>query len=152
MVLRRFRLDEIPQFTSVLRGEMSLVGPRPERPEIVEMLAGRIPFYTERMNVPPGLTGWAQIRYPYGSTIEDARRKLEYDLYYMKYLSLRLDLQIILSTLHIVLQGLPPVGSKARSEVGGRRSEVGKQNPSTGSTPFATSPSRAGQETRTKMP
>jgi exopolysaccharide biosynthesis polyprenyl glycosylphosphotransferase len=108
-VLRRFRVDETPQFVNVLRGEMSLVGPRPERPEIVEALAARVPFYTERMNVPPGLTGWAQVRYPYGNTVEDACRKLEYDLYYIKHLSLRLDLQIILSTLRIVVQGLPPV-------------------------------------------
>jgi exopolysaccharide biosynthesis polyprenyl glycosylphosphotransferase len=107
-VLRRFRIDEIPQFINVLKGEMSLVGPRPERPEIVERLVGRIPFYAERMNVPPGLTGWAQVRYPYGNTIEDARRKLEYDLFYIKHLSLPLDLQILLSTLRIVFGGRPP--------------------------------------------
>ncbi len=104
-VLRRFRLDEIPQIINVLKGEMSIVGPRPERPELTEQLAKRIPFYDERENVMPGLTGWAQIRYPYGSTVEDTARKLEYDLYYMKHLSFSLDLQIILMTLRIVVLG-----------------------------------------------
>lgn len=104
-ILRRFRIDETPQFVNILKGEMSLVGPRPERPEITETLAREIPFYRERENVMPGLTGWAQIRHPYGSTVEDAARKLEYDLYYMKHLSLSLDLQILLSTLRIVLLG-----------------------------------------------
>ncbi len=104
-ILRRFRLDEVPQFVNILRGEMSLVGPRPERPEIIEDLEDKIEFYRERENITPGLTGWAQIRYPYGSSIDDAKRKLEYDLYYMKHLSLSLDLQIVLSTLRIVLMG-----------------------------------------------
>jgi exopolysaccharide biosynthesis polyprenyl glycosylphosphotransferase len=104
-ILRRFRLDEIPQFLNILKGEMSLVGPRPERPEIVRRLAAQIPFYDERENAMPGLTGWAQIQYPYGNTIEDARRKLEYDLYYIKNLSLSLDLQIILRTLRVVSFG-----------------------------------------------
>jgi lipopolysaccharide/colanic/teichoic acid biosynthesis glycosyltransferase len=103
--LRRFRLDEIPQFINILSGDMSLVGPRPERPEIVERLEREIPFYRERENITPGLTGWAQVRYPYGESVEDAARKLEYDLYYMKHLSISLDLQIILSTLRIVLLG-----------------------------------------------
>jgi lipopolysaccharide/colanic/teichoic acid biosynthesis glycosyltransferase len=103
--LRRFRLDELPQLVNVLNGEMSLVGPRPERPEIIAELERRIPCYNERENITPGLTGWAQIRYPYGYTVEDAARKLEYDLYYMKHLSLALDLQIILSTLRIVMLG-----------------------------------------------
>jgi lipopolysaccharide/colanic/teichoic acid biosynthesis glycosyltransferase len=109
-VLRTFRVDEIPQFVNVLRGEMSMVGPRPERPELIGELEKRIPYFSERLNVLPGLTGWAQVRYPYGSTIEDARRKLEYDLYYIKHLSLRLDLQIILSTLRVVVFGkvFPP--------------------------------------------
>lgn len=103
--LRRTRLDEIPQFFNILKGDMSVVGPRPERPEITAQLAEEIPYYTERENVTPGLTGWAQIRYPYGSTVEDARRKLEYDLYYVKHLAMSLDLQIILSTLRIVIFG-----------------------------------------------
>lgn len=103
--LRKFRLDELPQLFNVFNGDMSLVGPRPERPELAENLQHRIPFFAERENVLPGLTGWAQIRYPYGSTVEDAERKLEYDLYYMKHLSLSFDLQIILSTLRIVFFG-----------------------------------------------
>ena len=104
-VLRMFRIDEIPQLINVLRGEMSLVGPRPERPELTTELAAAIPWYEERENIMPGVTGWAQIRYPYGSSVEDARRKLEYDLYYLKHMSLSLDLQIILRTIRIVLLG-----------------------------------------------
>lgn len=104
-LLRRTRIDEIPQFWNVLKGDMSVVGPRPERPELVGRLAAEIPFFRERENVLPGLTGWAQIRYPYGSSVEDARRKLEYDLYYVKHLSLSFDLQIALSTLRIVIFG-----------------------------------------------
>ncbi len=104
-ILRKTRIDEIPQFFNILRGEMSLVGPRPERTSIINQIEKDIPFYRERENVVPGLTGWAQIRYHYGSSVEDAKRKLEYDLYYIKHLSLSLDLQIILSTLRIVLFG-----------------------------------------------
>lgn len=103
--LRRFRLDEIPQFFNVLRGEMSLVGPRPERPELESELENKVPFFSERHNVMPGLTGWAQIRHPYGDSVADAARKLEYDLYYIKNQSLSLDLQIILNTLRIVTLG-----------------------------------------------
>jgi exopolysaccharide biosynthesis polyprenyl glycosylphosphotransferase len=105
-VLRKFRFDELPQLANVLRGEMSLVGPRPERPELVAELEKVIPFYRERENVLPGMTGWAQIRYPYGATVEDTRRKLEYDLYYIKNLSLTLDLRILLRTFRIVFLGL----------------------------------------------
>ena len=97
-MLRRFRLDETPQFINVLRGEMSIVGPRPERSEFIAELEKQIPFFSERSNVMPGLTGWAQIRYPYGDSVEDSERKLEYDLYYIKNMSFSLDLQIILST------------------------------------------------------
>lgn len=104
-VLRKYRLDEIPQLLNILRGEMSMVGPRPERPSISAELARSIPFFEERENVMPGLTGWAQIRHPYGSTVDDARRKLEYDLYYIKHVSFSLDLQIILSTLRIMVLG-----------------------------------------------
>ncbi|MBM4144380.1 MAG: sugar transferase [Lentisphaerae bacterium] len=104
-ILRRFRLDEIPQIVNILKGEMSMVGPRPERPELTEKLAREIPYYAERENVVPGLTGWAQIRYPYGSSVDDAARKLEYDMYYIKHLSFSLDVQIVLSTLRIVLFG-----------------------------------------------
>ncbi|MFC1498546.1 exopolysaccharide biosynthesis polyprenyl glycosylphosphotransferase [Verrucomicrobiota bacterium] len=105
-VLRRFRLDEIPQFLNILNGDMSIVGPRPERPEIAAELEKEISFYHERANILPGLTGWAQIRYPYGDSLQDAACKLEYDLYYIKNMSLSLDLQIILSTLRIVLFGM----------------------------------------------
>jgi len=103
--LRRSRLDELPQLLNILMGDMSIVGPRPERPEFVEELDRQIPFYRERSNVMPGLTGWAQIRYPYGGSVEDAAHKLEFDLYYIKHLSLSLDIQIMLSTLRIVVLG-----------------------------------------------
>lgn len=105
-VLRRYRLDELPQLVNVLRGEMSIVGPRPERPELAARLEADIPYYRERENLPPGLTGWAQIRYPYGASVDDAKAKLEYDLCYLQNLSVGLDLRIILRTLRIVLFGL----------------------------------------------
>ncbi len=104
--LRKYRLDELPQLWNVLKGDMSLVGPRPERPEMVEKLEKVVPFYRERENLLPGLTGWAQIRYPYGANIEDARAKLEFDLYYLQNLSAALDMRIILRTLRIVVFGL----------------------------------------------
>jgi exopolysaccharide biosynthesis polyprenyl glycosylphosphotransferase len=104
-ILRKYRIDEIPQLINVLRGEMSLVGPRPERPEFVEELSRQIPFYQERLMVQPGITGWAQVNYPYGASLEDTQRKLEYDLYYMKHMSLALDLFILLDTIRIILRG-----------------------------------------------
>lgn len=103
--LRKYRIDEIPQLINVLKGEMSFVGPRPERPEFIDELSKVIPFYQERLMVQPGITGWAQVNYPYGSSIEDARRKLEYDLYYMKHMSIFLDLFILLDTVRTVLWG-----------------------------------------------
>lgn len=103
--LRKFRIDEIPQLISVLRGDMSFVGPRPERPEFVEMLSKEIPFYIDRLMVQPGITGWAQVNYSYGASVEDARRKLEYDLYYIKHMSLFLDLFILLDTVRIIVCG-----------------------------------------------
>lgn len=103
--LRMFRLDEIPQLWNVLRGDMSLVGPRPERPAIVESLEEVVPFFREREYAVPGLTGWAQIHSLYGNSVASTRRKLEYDLYYIKNMSLSLDLQIILRTFRIVLMG-----------------------------------------------
>ena len=103
--IRKTRLDELPQVFNVLRGEMSLVGPRPERPEFVEQLQRELPFYAERHRVKPGLTGWAQLSYPYGATIEDARNKLEYDLYYVKNASAFLDMIILLETVEVVLWG-----------------------------------------------
>jgi lipopolysaccharide/colanic/teichoic acid biosynthesis glycosyltransferase len=96
--LRRTRLDELPQVWNVLRGEMHLIGPRPERPEFVAQLEEAIPFYRSRLVVKPGLTGWAQVNYRYGNTVEDARVKLEYDLFYAKNRSVWLDLQILART------------------------------------------------------
>jgi sugar transferase (PEP-CTERM system associated) len=104
-LLRRFRLDEIPQAFNVLRGEMSLVGPRPERPYFVRLLRQHIPFYNLRHYVRPGITGAAQVAYHYGASIEDAYEKLQYDLYYAKHISLRRDMGILLQTLKIVLFG-----------------------------------------------
>jgi len=104
--LRKWRIDEIPQLINVLKGEMSLVGPRPERPEFTEKLATFIPFYDERQLVPPGLTGWAQIRYPYAASFEAAARKLQFDLYYIKNMSFLLDISILLRTFKTILVGL----------------------------------------------
>jgi exopolysaccharide biosynthesis polyprenyl glycosylphosphotransferase len=103
--LRRYRIDEIPQLWHVLCGQMSFVGPRPERPEIIAQLAQEVPYYEERLMVQPGITGWAQVSYPYGASALDARRKLEYDLYYMKHMSLFLDVFILLDTVRTVLTG-----------------------------------------------
>ena len=102
-VLRKMRLDELPQIFNVLRGDMSIVGPRPERPEFVTVLSEQIPFYRQRHVVKPGVTGWAQINHKYGDTIEDTIIKLEYDLYYIKNLSPSLDLYIIFDTLKVML-------------------------------------------------
>jgi lipopolysaccharide/colanic/teichoic acid biosynthesis glycosyltransferase len=101
--LRRARLDELPQLWNVLGGDMSFVGPRPERPNFVDELTARIPFYGQRHVLKPGLTGWAQIRYTYGASVEDAIEKLQYDLYYIKNLSFALDLVIVLETVKTVL-------------------------------------------------
>jgi sugar transferase (PEP-CTERM system associated) len=103
--LRQYRVDELPQFINVIRGEMSFVGPRPERPEFVEELRKQIPYYDERHSVRPGVTGWAQVQYSYGSSVEDAIRKLEYDLFYLKNMSPLFDCAIILDTIGIVLTG-----------------------------------------------
>jgi sugar transferase (PEP-CTERM system associated) len=103
MFLRRTRLDEVPQLYNVLKGEMSLVGPRPERPEFIEELARELPLYRERHMVKAGLTGWAQVNYPYGASLDDARSKLSYDLYYVKNFSVLFDLLILLQTLRVVL-------------------------------------------------
>jgi exopolysaccharide biosynthesis polyprenyl glycosylphosphotransferase len=102
--LRKSRLDELPQVINVVRGEMSLIGPRPERPEFIEELAASIPYYRARHAVKPGLTGWAQVRYGYGNSVEDARVKLEYDLYYVRHAGLYLDALIILKTTAVVLR------------------------------------------------
>ncbi|MCP3729426.1 TIGR03013 family PEP-CTERM/XrtA system glycosyltransferase [Sphingomonas sp. MG17] len=101
--IRKVRIDELPQCWSVLKGEMSFVGPRPERPQFVEDLEQQIPYYAERHMVKPGITGWAQINYPYGASIDDSRQKLEYDLYYAKNYSPFLDILILLQTIRVVL-------------------------------------------------
>jgi lipopolysaccharide/colanic/teichoic acid biosynthesis glycosyltransferase len=102
---RRTRLDELPQLWNVVRGDMSFVGPRPERPHFVEKLRRVIPYYEERHEVRPGITGWAQVKFPYGSTLEDAEEKLEFDLYYVKNVSLLLDTAIVLETFKVMLLG-----------------------------------------------
>lgn len=103
--IRKYRIDELPQIYNVLCGEMGFVGPRPERPEFVQDLIRAIPYYNERHNVKPGLTGWAQLKYPYGASEEDSQEKLKYDLYYIKHRSFLLDLNILLRTVEIVLFG-----------------------------------------------
>ena len=104
-IIRKIRVDEIPQFWNILRGEMSFVGPRPERPHFVAQLAREIPYYEQRHLIAPGLTGWAQIKYPYGASIEDSRQKLQYDLFYIKNHSLLLDAIIMFETIKIILFG-----------------------------------------------
>ena len=101
--LRRTRLDEVPQLVNVLRSEMSLIGPRPERPEFITQLEQEIPFYRTRLTVKPGLTGWAQVNYDYGRNVVDALEKLRYDLYYIKHQSIQLDLAIFLKTINTIL-------------------------------------------------
>jgi lipopolysaccharide/colanic/teichoic acid biosynthesis glycosyltransferase len=101
--LRLTRIDEIPQLWNVLKGDMRFVGPRPERPEFVNVLAEQIPYYQLRHIVPPGITGWAQVRYQYGSSVEEAKAKLTYDLYYIKHASLALDLLIVFETLKTII-------------------------------------------------
>ena len=103
--LRRARLDELPQLYNVLAGQMSVVGPRPERPDIVRKLYDKVPFYSERHLVKPGITGWAQISFRYGSSIEDAKRKLQFDLYYLKHMSFELDMMILFRTAGTFLRG-----------------------------------------------
>jgi sugar transferase (PEP-CTERM system associated) len=110
-VIRKLRIDELPQAWTVLTGKMSLVGPRPERPQFVADLEARLPYYAERHVVKPGITGWAQINFPYGASVEDARQKLEYDLYYAKNYTPFLDLLILLQTVRVVLF---PAGAGAR--------------------------------------
>jgi sugar transferase (PEP-CTERM system associated) len=103
--IRKYRLDELPQIFNVLRGEMSLVGPRPEQPYFCEMLGGQVPFFAERHSVRPGITGWAQVKYRYGATIEESRTKLEYDLFYLKHMSPLLDMVILFCTINVLLFG-----------------------------------------------
>ncbi len=101
-IIRKLRIDELPQILNVLRGDMSFVGPRPERPFFVADLTEAVPYYAERHWARPGITGWAQINYPYGASIEDARRKLSFDLYYVKNQSIFLDFLILLQTARVI--------------------------------------------------
>jgi len=101
--MRKTRLDEIPQLWNVLRGDMGFVGPRPERPEFVQWLSNEIPYYDLRHMIRPGITGWAQVRYRYGATLEETKRKLEYDLYYLKHLSIGLDMLIMFETIKTIV-------------------------------------------------
>ncbi|GAB3036039.1 hypothetical protein GCM10027098_37600 [Bowmanella dokdonensis] len=103
--IRKYRIDELPQLWNVLKGEMSFIGPRPERPEFVEELIRQIPYYNQRHNVKPGLAGWAQLNYPYGASVEDSMEKLKFDLYYVKHQSLLLDILILIRTVEVVLFG-----------------------------------------------
>jgi exopolysaccharide biosynthesis polyprenyl glycosylphosphotransferase len=103
--LRKFRVDEIPQLLNVLSGDMSLVGPRPEREIFIRKLSEKIPFYAERLLVPPGISGWAQVMYPYAASIEESRRKLQFDLYYIKHMSFFLDMYVLLKTFKTILFG-----------------------------------------------
>jgi lipopolysaccharide/colanic/teichoic acid biosynthesis glycosyltransferase len=102
-LLRRTRLDELPQLWNVFRGDMSMVGPRPERPEFVSSLTEQIPFYGQRHAVRPGVTGWAQVRHNYGASVEDALQKLQYDLFYIKHMSMTFDLFVVLETIKTVM-------------------------------------------------
>ena len=104
-VIRKLRFDELPQFINVLRGEMNLVGPRPERPVFCEMLNREIPLYALRHSVRPGITGWAQVKYQYGASVEESKTKLEYDLFYAKHMSVLLDLAIIFETFKVLFTG-----------------------------------------------
>ena len=103
--LRKYRIDELPQLFSVLKGEMSLIGPRPERPLFDKDLAKKIPNYSLKMKIKPGLSGWAQVCYPYGASVEDARNKLSFDNYYIFNSSLKLDIIILIKTINLVLNG-----------------------------------------------
>jgi lipopolysaccharide/colanic/teichoic acid biosynthesis glycosyltransferase len=103
--IRATRLDELPQLWNVLKGEMSFVGPRPERPEFVGQLAEQIPYFRERHRVKPGLAGWAQLCFPYGASVEDAAEKLRYDLFYIKNHTILMDLLILVQTVEVVLVG-----------------------------------------------
>jgi lipopolysaccharide/colanic/teichoic acid biosynthesis glycosyltransferase len=104
-IIRRLRMDEIPQMWNVLKGDMSFIGPRPERPEFVEVLKEKIPYYFLRHSMKPGLTGWAQVNYPYGASDEDALEKLKYDFFYIKNLTPLLEFHILIKTMRLVLLG-----------------------------------------------
>ena len=105
-VIRALRIDELPQIYNVLRGDMSFVGPRPERPYFVEQLSQEIPFYQHRHGVRPGITGWAQVKFSYGASVEDSKAKLGYDLYYVRQANLFLDLLVLIKTIRVILFGV----------------------------------------------
>lgn len=125
--LRMFRVDEIPQLWNVLRGDMSLVGPRPEREVFIRKLSEKIPFYAERLLVPPGITGWAQVMAPYAASIEESRRKLQFDLYYIKHMSFLLDIYILMKTVKTILFGRERGRAKAIQPAKPRYDEVKTQ-------------------------
>jgi lipopolysaccharide/colanic/teichoic acid biosynthesis glycosyltransferase len=104
-IIRKLRIDELPQIINVFKGEMSFVGPRPERPYFVDQLVKEIPYYSLRHSIKPGITGWAQVCYPYGASLEETIEKLQYDLYYVKNHALFLDLVILLATVEVVFSG-----------------------------------------------
>jgi exopolysaccharide biosynthesis polyprenyl glycosylphosphotransferase len=104
-IIRHLRIDELPQLINVLKGEMSLVGPRPERPEFVEKFISNIPFYARRMNVKPGVTGWAQVKHKYDESVEDVQKKLRYDLFYLENMSISLDIKILINTIWVIFRG-----------------------------------------------
>ncbi|GBD92896.1 UDP-glucose:undecaprenyl-phosphate glucose-1-phosphate transferase [bacterium BMS3Abin05] len=104
-MLRKLRIDEVPQFINVFKGDMSLIGPRPERPYFVEKLKKEIPFYSRRLRIRPGITGWAQIKHEYDQSLDDVRKKVQYDLFYLENMSLRMDLKILLNTISVMLRG-----------------------------------------------
>jgi len=103
--VRKVRIDELPQMINILKGEMSLVGPRPERPFFVEKLSAEIPYYKRRLKVRPGITGWAQVKHKYDETVEDVKEKLKYDLFYIENMSLRMDFKIMFRTVFVMLFG-----------------------------------------------
>jgi lipopolysaccharide/colanic/teichoic acid biosynthesis glycosyltransferase len=103
--IRKYRIDELPQLLNVIKGEMSFIGPRPERPEFVQQLVKEVPYFNQRHNVKPGLAGWAQLNYPYGASVKDSLEKLKFDLYYVKHQSLLLDILILIRTVEVVLFG-----------------------------------------------
>ena len=147
-LIRRFRVDELPQLMNVIRGEMSIVGPRPERPEFVDLLTAEFPIFRHRHCVRPGLTGWAQLSYPYGSSVMDAREKLCYDLYYIKNASLLLDMVILLQTLEVVMWGKAvsmagsykaPEPEPSASDESGRAQLSSRETPSKSSRSYSAS-------------
>jgi len=104
-IIRKIRIDELPQMINVLKGEMSLIGPRPERPFFVEKLSEEIPYYKRRLRVKPGITGWAQVKHKYDESVEDVKEKLKFDLFYIENMSIRMDLKILLRTVFVVIFG-----------------------------------------------